>query len=251
MDPKNLNIIRETVLHITDPENGVPSHLEYDPQTYINWVDIFEETEGWIKAGIDDKEATIYNFLNIGEVIPNIAPNLDIFNSSCPVKRILVFLESNKREKKVILNYYSFVKLLKLMNTDDKEFRDQLYLFLKNINARTFWLNLCISDEKAEILEKHHIGQVTTMDGGNIFIPKDSKESSESDSDDEMNSDDKERKEIPSSFMIIFNNNTLKKLFKIACEVNGKVDTKINVYKHLLKYKDDDTLDSIFLKLQI
>ena len=254
MDPKSLNIIKETVLQISCPSEGLSKQVKYDMRTYDEWIDFFDANIGWVNIGVESIEANIYTRLNVGEVIPNIAPNVDIYKYNFSIKNILSFLGTNNKynTKRIILNYYSLIKLIKLLNVKDEAFRNQVYLFLKTISAKDFWLNLLISDEKADLLTKKNIGTVLEITDDNMFgrmLNYFDKKLREEDSDIDSEA---ENMHISEPFIMLLNNHTLKKMFKVACMKGGQVDGKMDVYKYLSKCKNEDIdLNNLFLNLRL
>ena len=97
---------------------------------------------------------------------------MDIYTygfATTEIGKLLNFGESEKKYK-VIINYYSFLRLIDiLLNSQDKEyylkFNTSLNTIFKDINPSTFWLNFIISEEIAEYLKINNIGEVIVKEG--------------------------------------------------------------------------------------
>ena len=172
MSNNNISFIRETVRQICHPINGLSKNFVQPPVLLKDWNKCLDSLYGWVNIGIEQNVANVFHELKIGEVIPSKAANMDIYTygfATTEIGKLLNFGESEKKYK-VIINYYSFLRLIDiLLNSQDKEyylkFNTSLNTIFKDINPSTFWLNFIISEEIAEYLKINNIGEVIVKEG--------------------------------------------------------------------------------------
>ena len=165
-------LLRETVRQICHPVNGLSKSFFPPPILIGDWKKCLDSTYGWVNIGIEQNIASVLYELKIGEVIPDNSANMDIYTfgfSTVEIGKLLNFGESEKNYK-VIINYYSFLRLIDILrNGQDKEyclkFNTSLNTIFKDINPSTFWLNFIISEETAQYLKNNNIGEVIVKEG--------------------------------------------------------------------------------------
>ena len=168
----HISFIRETVRQICHPVNGLSKSFFPPPVLIGDWKKCLDALYGWVNIGIEQNIASIFHELKIGEVVPSNQANMDIYTfgfSTSEIGKLLNFGESEKNYK-VIINYYSFLRLIGiLMNGQDEEyclkFNTSLNTIFKDINPSTFWLNFIISEETAQYLKINNIGEVIVKEG--------------------------------------------------------------------------------------
>jgi hypothetical protein len=229
---------------------------------------------GWVDIGIEDDTATMFNELQIGEVIPRLPPNMDIFKNTFSTRIIgkLLGITRPNRKYRVIMNFYSFSRLIKIiLNCRSNDFQTKFNKDLKetftDIIPRRFWLNVLVTEDVANYLRANEIGEVIVKDGGGKFFDIKELTSSheqicwDAEAEDDTKEDTKmedctldmmqnlKLEEVSTSFRLIFDNKTFLKLINYGCKLKGNTSNEVNVYE-LMSSKNDD-FTNIFSKLQI
>ena len=166
------NFVKEILRQLCHPITGVTKNLSPAPVTIDDWNKCLSSLYGWINVGIDEKTANIFHELKIGEVIPSNPADMNIYTYGFATSELsrLLGLKRKKKEFRAILNYYSFLKLINiLLNCQETEyqikFNNSLKLIFKDINPRTFWLNILVTEQTAGYLQSNDIGEVIVKEG--------------------------------------------------------------------------------------
>ena len=168
-------IIREVTRQLTNPINGLPKNLDPPPKTLLEWGRCLESIDGWINLGITKKMSGVFIQLKIGEVVPECSSNLDFYTFGFATVEIHNFLQYRVRNEKkyiLVLNYYSFCKLIKLMlSNKSKEYCISFHKSLKQIfqvcTESNFWLQVPITQEIKDFLQSLKIGEIILKNGKN------------------------------------------------------------------------------------
>ena len=238
---ENLLFIREITRQLCDPKSGLPKDLIPQPCTLGEWKKCLNCVYGWVNIGIQENLAEIFHSLKIGEVIPSISPNMDIYNYGFVTSEIGKLLDVNAKNKnyRAIINYYSFERMVEVLRkSQDKEYCDKInesiVSIFTDLHPNTFWLNILVTKPIADYLKLNKIGEVIVKEGSsgesstleNEEINSTPAEWSMGDSDEEFleDYDEKYNNEVEENF----NKEELeKKLDKNVGEI--KEETKINI----------------------
>jgi hypothetical protein len=170
--PSNHNVfVLETVRQLCHPVTGLKCFSPL-PVSLGDWKKCLTSIYGWVNIGIEKNIADTFYELNIGEVCPSTEANMDIYTDGFATTEIRKLLNLSESEKnyKVILNYYSFSKLVgMLVNNTNEEYclkmNTSLNTIFKDTNPLTFWLNVVISEQTARYLKLNDIGEIIVKEG--------------------------------------------------------------------------------------
>ena len=171
-DDINKKCVKEIVRQLCHPITGISKNLLPVPVTVNDWNKCLSLLYGWINIGINEITATAFHELRIGEVVPSISANMDIYSkcfATSEIARILEFKDKNKNYI-AIINYYSFLKLINNLlqsQTDEYKikFNDSFKLIFKNINPKTFWINILVNEKIANCFKTIKIGEIIVKEG--------------------------------------------------------------------------------------
>lgn len=242
-----IDIIKDVVRKITDPKEGLLSSLDSNPETLEEWLDFFNDNIGWINIYLKPSEKL--NKIQFGEIIPNNSPYIEIYDRRSPLHFLTKFIIYKKEvHKRLILNFSSFKKLIRMLNITDKKIQYDVQEFFKKTNPDTFWLNLKISDEKQiELFKKNDIGIVIEAREKALLTNMIKNLSSNNIS---FKSIEEKNVSNASQYVLVLNSDILVKLFLKACEDSGKDEYELNVYEYLSSDKKDNLAD-LFGKLSL
>ena len=276
----NIVYIKEIIRQFCHPETGLCKNIENNPRTIVEWNTFLNGVYGWVNIGIDEKIANIFQEIKIGEVIPsnpaNMNMNVEEF-ATFEIKRILDFNNPEKNYR-LVMNYYSFLRLVQIMlNSKEPEYCIKLNTSLKrtftDINPKTFWLNMLVTEEIANYLKSNEIGEVIVKEGvdNDTFLKNpensilhtindnepllqltyDSKEPLEEDLyapietiDNTMDDDYTEK-----PFRLVLNNSTLLKLINNVCYVLNIKNENLDLFQLMGGHSDE--FSGLFEKLQL
>jgi hypothetical protein len=169
---KHNDIIKEILRQLCHPITGITKNLSPAPLSIDDWNKCLPCVYGWINIGIDEKTANIFHELKIGEVIPSSPANLNIYTYGFATYEIakILQLEQPNKDYRAILNYYSFFKLINIiLNPQDNayqiNFKNSLKLIFNDIDPKTFWLNILVTEQIAGYLKSNEIGEVIVKEG--------------------------------------------------------------------------------------
>lgn len=170
--------MREITRQLCHHTTGLPKDLSPLPVTLGDWKKCLNSLYGWVNIGIEQNVAEMFHELNIGEVIPSTPPSIDIYNygfAPNEIGRHLGMGKDNNEDKedkdyRAIINYYSFSRLITfMMKSKNQEYCIKFNESLKNVftdvNPKTFWLNILITESVTEYLKENKIGEVIVKEG--------------------------------------------------------------------------------------
>lgn len=291
---KHKIFIRELVKQLCHPVNGLPKNLFPLPITLGDWKKCLNGLYGWVNLGIEQKLAETLHKLRIGEVIPSNLSSMDIYNYGFATIEIGKLLGMDKKEKtfKAFINYDSFSRLIKILlnGRDEKycgKFNSSLRIIFSDMDPKTFWLNILISEPTADYLKNNEIGEVIVNEGildevdmlKAITEQKQELVSWDNMTDEDMGGNtDKKTNEYPKtdfsemdlsvasetpetletpetkeedeylSHRLLMNNETLLNLINYACVISNNISDNTNVFK-LMGGEDASGNEEEFTKL--
>jgi len=167
--------MREITRQLCHHKTGLPKDLSPQPVTLGDWKKCLNSLYGWVNIGIETNVAEMFHELNIGEVIPSTSPSMDIYNYGFAPNEIGKHLGMGKegnedKDYRAIINYYSFSRLITfLMKSKSQEycikFNESLKSVFTDVNPKTFWLNILITESVSEYLKETKIGEVIVKEG--------------------------------------------------------------------------------------
>lgn len=273
------NFIREITRQICHPKTGLPKDFKPPPVTIQDWKRCLSSLYGWVNLGIQLNMASLFHELEIGEVIPAINPNMDIYNNSFATNEIQRLLKTDSyiKDYRAVINYHSFVKINKILtNVQTEEYRKQYNKSLQDmfpdINPDNFWLNILVPLGTAKYLDANDIGETIVKEGSsgemietdeNNLVQWELEEKSDGDNfeEDDFNEEnlsdfsnititkqiEKEKEESP--YRLVMNNSTLLKLISHACEISNVQDENSSLFEAM--GGQDEEFASLFGNLQI
>lgn len=169
------NFVKEILRQLCHPVTGITKNLSPSPVTIDDWNKCLSSVYGWVNVGIDEKTANIFHELKIGEVIPSNSADMNIYTygfATSEIARLLGLERKKEKNYRAILNYYSFLKLINmLLNCRETEyqikFNNSLKLIFNDINPKTFWLNILVTEQISDYLQANEIGEVIVKEGTN------------------------------------------------------------------------------------
>jgi hypothetical protein len=163
--------VKEILRQLCHPVTGITKKLSPSPVTLDDWNKCLLSVYGWVNVEINEKTANILHELKIGEVIPSSSANMNIYTygfATVEIEKILVL--EGKKDYRAILNYYSFSRLINiLLNAREIEYKNKfnnsLNLIFNNINPKTFWINILVTEKTADYLKANEIGEIIVKEG--------------------------------------------------------------------------------------
>ena len=161
--------IQEVTRQLCHPKDGLPNNKDLkNPKTLLDWIKCLEGIDGWVNLGISSNMAKIFLHLKIGEVIPSCSSNLDFYTfgfATTEIQRFLCYRKHDDKTHILILNYYSFCRLIELILQNKTKnyhtsFHKNIRTIFKKCSEKNFWIHIPISEDTKYIMEKNRIGEI-------------------------------------------------------------------------------------------
>lgn len=227
--------ICELTRQMVHPQDGIEQ-----PQlkTFRQWIEFIQGRDAWVNAGIDEKTAAVMLSLPFGQVITNTISDYSLFRFGNLGKIIQNKLYSPKEEAKfrVVLNYFSFEKLIQLMNNEIPH--AEYSAWKQTIQPRVFWIHFLVSQNQINWLQRNNIGVIVTTEGDSSFFRRHEDGSFLFNRQDGM------------YHRLLLNGRDLIHLFNMAYLIKNpqKVDRQDENFFELL---GGDSLEAVFMKLTL